>query len=196
MVLELITFVMAIKPYLHQALGLVAMIRAYRVSQYADYQYSVIMKMYQAPDNNTNPTGAKYYSIHPQDINTVLPGYNDVTNFGGDMDHLNKFIQELTVGLTHLGQMGNKTFVGTTLYASTQMQNEQIHFHTNANVDLYVNAIKQVINLLQNQGLPIYLVDTNAVYDPNTMSTGNIHPNNAGHQVLANAFIQVYEANK
>ncbi len=122
------------------------------------------------------------------DINTLLPGFNDVSQFGSDPDHLAQFQADLTEGLTHLASMGKITIVGTTLYVSDEML-PTVPLHTNSNVDLYVAVIKQVTNLLQSQGLPIVLVDTNAVYDPNTMSSNNIHPNNDGHRVLANAFL-------
>lgn len=161
-----------------------------------------------ANDDNQAVSGSTFISINEftkimalsgqhQDINTVLPGFNDVTQFGPDADHLSIFEYDLTQALIHLSQNGKMTLVGTTLYATTAMQAVAIPLHTNANVDLYVNTIKQVVNQLQSQGLSnIYLVDTNAIYNPNTMSNNNYHPDNYGHQVLANAFYQAYLANK
>lgn len=129
----------------------------------------------------------------PDDINTLLPGFNDVSQYGSDQPHLDLFQTDLTVALTHTASMGKMTLVGTTLYMTAQMQIQFWPLHTNANVDLYVTVIKQVVNQLQSQGLPIYLVDTNAIYDPNTMSSNNYHPDNYGHQILAQAFLSVYQ---
>jgi lysophospholipase L1-like esterase len=130
----------------------------------------------------------------PQDINTLLPGYNDVTNFGSDPNHLAQFQTNLTTALMHIGTLGTMTLVGTTLYMSAVAQPGD-PLHTNATVDLYVAVIETVVAQVQATGLPVYLVDTNSVYDPNTMSINNIHPDNAGHLVIANEFLKVYQAN-
>jgi lysophospholipase L1-like esterase len=131
------------------------------------------------------------------DINTLLAGFNDVSFYGVDPTHLALFEYDLTQSLLHLSSLGKMTLVGTTLYMSPEMQAAHYPMHTNSNVDQYVSIIKQVINQLQGQGFTnLYLVDTNAVFDPMTMSSSDFHPSAYGHQVLANAFNQVYQANK
>lgn len=130
-------------------------------------------------------------------INTLLPGFNDVSFYGVDPTHVALFQYDLTQALIHLNSMGKMTLVGTTLYMSPGMQAEYYPLHTNSNTDQYVNITKQVVSSLQGQGFSnLYLVDTNAVYDPNTMASSDFHPSVYGHQVLANAFYQVYLTNK
>lgn len=127
------------------------------------------------------------------DINTLLPGFNDISQFGDDAAHLAQFQILLTNAITALSQQGKFVFVGTPIYASLTMQAALIPQHTNANVDLYVNVIKSVVSTLQAQGLSnVVLVDTNAIFNPETMTYGDFHPDDYGHSVLANAFYQKY----
>lgn len=130
----------------------------------------------------------------PQDINTILPGFNNVSLYGSDPSQLQAFHDNLIEALTFLGTQGRFTLVGTTLYASTNMIAADIPNHTNANVDLYVNVIKEVVASLQARGMTnLILVDTNTIYNPDTMSNNNYHPDDYGHSILAQAFLQAYQ---
>lgn len=130
----------------------------------------------------------------PQDIITLLPGFNDVTQFGSDQMHLESFRENLITSLNYLSTQGKMVLVGTTLYASVGMQATQVPLHTNQNVDLYVAVIKDVVTTMISQGkTTLHLVDTNSVYTPDTMTDNNIHPDDHGHAVLANLFLESYE---
>jgi lysophospholipase L1-like esterase len=162
-------------------------------SMFVTSTYNIMSWFVQVPESQVVATNN--YKTHDYDINTVLPAYNDVTNFGADPTHLAQFQADLLAALSYTGTLGKMTLVGTTLYASDVMQ-PGIPLHTNANVDQYVAVIKSVVAQVAATGLPVYLVDTNAIYDPNTMSSNNIHPDNYGHAVIAQAFIEAYEAHK
>lgn len=62
---------------------------------------------------------------------------------------------------------------------------------SDAAVALYNTQIQTVVTNLVSDGLSVYLVDICSVFDPNTaiMDVDNVHPNEAGHQIIANAFI-------
>ena len=130
------------------------------------------------------------WSSKQQDISTLLPGFNDVRLYGSDPTHLAEFEQALTLAIQTLANKTRLVLVGTTLYATLLMQQTQIPNQTNANVDLYVNVIKQVISSLSYPN--VVLVDTNAIYNPDTMSDNNFHPDDTGHEAIAQAFYQQY----
>lgn len=127
---------------------------------------------------------------NPTDVNTVLSGFNDITNFGSDPDHLALFTQELTASLARLSTISALVVVGSQLKIpswSLTFYNNQLALHTDTNVQLYSDAIKQVIATFNNP--KIIFVDLNAVYDPYTMvAQDGQHPNDLGHGVIARAF--------
>jgi lysophospholipase L1-like esterase len=124
------------------------------------------------------------------DVTTLLPGFNDVSQFGDDPDHLLQFQFTLTQAIGELASKSRILMVGTTMYATEQMQSQYIPLHTNEAVDLYVEVIKQIVAQVN---LPnVILVDTNHSYDPNTMSSNNYHPDDYGHRVIANLFVISY----
>src|ERR1700677_3694787 len=85
-------------------------------------------------------------------VNTLLPGFNDVSFYGVDPAHLALFQTDLAQALIHLNGLGKMTLVGTTMYMTGVMQAAEYPLHTNANVDVYVGLIKQTVASLQAQG--------------------------------------------
>jgi lysophospholipase L1-like esterase len=63
---------------------------------------------------------------------------------------------------------------------------------SSANVDSYNAAIASNVSELAGMGLNVKLVDDNSVVDPTTdLSSDGLHPNDAGHRAIANAFENV-----
>lgn len=151
-------------------------------------EYGNMMAMFL--DNGTEHVGS--FQDSPQDINTLLTGHNDLRLFGMDPDHFATFQQEFIQSLEHLSSLGHMTLVGTTLYITDAMQ-VQFPGWSNANVDTYVAFEKSAVAAMQAQGYPLVLVDTNAVFDPNTMTTNDVHPNDFGHATLAKTFLSAYQ---
>lgn len=126
------------------------------------------------------------FSSPKNDVTTLLIGFNDVSFYGVSELQSGVFQQELTQALIQVTNQGGKVFLGTTLYAPV---NSPFPNHSNENVNAFVTTEKQIITTLREKGYPVHLVDTNAVYDPTTMvSNDNLHPNDLGHKVIAQAF--------
>lgn len=129
----------------------------------------------------------------PTDINTLFSGTNDVTRFGNDPQHLALFTQELTTALIRLSNISALVVVAPPIkvpsWAMTFYDNN-LALHTDANVELYSNAIKQVIKTLDLSN--VIFLDINKVYNPYTMvSNDGEHPSDVGHGIIARAFYQV-----
>lgn len=123
---------------------------------------------------------------NPQDINTIFSGFNDITNFGGDADHLNQFISDLTLSITRLRAISSAVYVGNPLRVPMSSQTS-MYLHTDANVALYGNAIQQVVQGFNDP--KVVFVDVSSSYDPDTMvSVDGYHPSTIGHQAIAAAF--------
>src|ERR1700761_781124 len=108
--------------------------------------------------------------ITQNDIVTILPGFNDISNFGGDAVHLQEFQDYLYQAAKTLSEHSKMVLIGTPLRASVEMQMTQIPNHTDAVTALYDDAVENVIDQLDADDIDnVYLVDCDAYYNPETM---------------------------
>lgn len=153
-------------------------------------EYGAMMKM--MLNIGTEFVGS-FESTPSVDISSLLTGHNDIILFGTDAAHFAEFQYEFQESLIHLSSLSKMVLVGTTLYGSDFVLHHQSGNYYRSTVDMYVNAEKAIISSLQAKGYPLVLVDTNAIFDPDTMTTNDIHPNDYGHQALAQAFFSAYQ---
>jgi lysophospholipase L1-like esterase len=153
------------------------------------------------------------------DLIVLLVGYNDVRFYGANVPQMTTvFGPQLQQALEYLAShrttpeartarerlllrrgllqsvpdsarilVGNCLRMNATGYT---LQGPNYAHGSDAIVDAYNVEIAKRVLMVQRPGCRVTLVDVHALYDPDTMaSADNIHPNDAGHAVLANAFI-------
>lgn len=161
---------------------------------------------------------------HPTAYDTVvcLMGFNDMRQFDSDAAEIATFQSSLLTGLlsltagrrkrkprdarerrlerqNRLGMVADspRVFVGNCLEmtATGYTFTGPTHNHgSDAAVAAYNVAILAAVNAARARGRRVTYVDASAVYTPATMAADNIHPNDAGHTAITNAFLGAMSA--
>lgn len=89
---------------------------------------------------------------------------------------------------------GPDVYIGTLMYMTAEgyASNSPLNNGSNQAVDLYNEKIEDVCTTLLNDGLNVFLVPVNEYFIPtsNSFDEDLVHPNDTGHQYIANAFIE------
>lgn len=135
----------------------------------------------------------------PTDIIILRTCLNDMRQHGTDLDHLRQYANQLAQDIEFIAPKVSRLFIGSCVYMVNGKPGSNQGYASNdpnwahgsdEAVDMYNQTIVEVINTLGR--VNVYFVDDVNYFKPSlteTLMLDTVHPNNLGHQQIAEGFI-------